>query len=191
MCGSTFVLSSWGWVHFRRKPNRALSLIGFYKWKQLFRTLAEASICSKSILIWGAGIELGTCGYPKFVKSRTLLHRAMVTNASQKIFQDPHLQRSGTFWRLVSHHPQETEEFRMNLASVCDRSDCRSESNILGSVTTSIFAHLAAIPIVKEVTEVQLAAILRAGRPVIQSWKCDMLHTLLRTHFLGPIFRYL
>ena len=86
-----------------------------------------------------------------------------MTNASPKIFQDLHPQ----IWDIVKTHLQETKEFRMNLAS--DRSDYRSESNVLGSVTTSVFAHLAAIPIVKEVTELQLAAMLRAGRPVIQS----------------------
>jgi len=46
----------------------------------------------KSLLMWVdsflAGIEPGTCRWPKFVKSRALPHWAMVTDASPKILQD-------------------------------------------------------------------------------------------------------
>jgi len=47
----------------------------------------------KSKLIWvdgfSAGIEPGTCGQHDFLKSRALLHWAMVTDATLKILQDP------------------------------------------------------------------------------------------------------
>ena len=63
----------------------------------------------------------------------------------------------------VSHHPQETKNFRVNLAS--DRSDCRCESNVLDSVITSVSSNHTASPSVKVVTELQqtIEAMLRAA----------------------------